>query len=208
MNDFLAMFPPKLAKRLRRAGVTDPLSLEQVMSHDKALASAVNHFLDENPEVAFLLTMGALLEAFASTETPDDLLQFWDTLPAEARALFIPTVTTLADEMEMMGEEDEAVYLRQKLSALWEALKAAQPPLVVALAEFLDARDVAAARRVYGRNRALLSTPTALAAIQKFQVSDPVMEAHRDQRRDLLSALQVGELPPAARPAPGGRHGW
>lgn len=192
MDDFLAMFPPKLARQMRAAGVTGPSSLIEILQDNQALEREFARYAQKHPEVLLTLSMGALLEQFLAAETPAELLAVYLAAPLELRAALPMAVTEIADAVEADGNEAEAEALRDRLDELEGMIAALDNPLVAALGEFIRAPDEQTARRVYRRRHRVLQTIQA----QRVLDGDELMEAAAvpeefEARRELLRELRA-----------------
>lgn len=200
MDDFLSMFPPKLARQMRAAGVTGPSSLLEILQENQTLAREFTHYAQKHPEVVLSMTLGALIEQFLLAETPAELLAVYLAAPPELRAIFPMAVAELANSLEAEGDDVEAEALRDRLDELDEILAALDNPLLVALMKFLRAPDAQAARLVYRRHHRILQTIQAQRLLDGDELmgAAPVPE-ELEARRELLRELRAAGSPHAPR---------
>ncbi|QLQ07155.1 MAG: hypothetical protein HZY76_14630 [Anaerolineae bacterium] len=74
--------PDDLQVRLAAAGVTDPASLEAAVQRDPALAADLQAFAAANAENLAGATMAARIQAFAAVEDSEQMMAFWQAVPA------------------------------------------------------------------------------------------------------------------------------
>ncbi len=200
MDDFLSMFPPKLARRMRAAGVTGPSSLLEILQANEALEREFTRYAQKHPDVVLTLTLGALLEQFLLAETPAELLAVYLAAPPEVRPIFPMAVAEVADSLEAEGHDDEAEEMRDRLDELDSLIAALDNPLMAAVGKFLSAPNEAAARAVYRRRHRVLQTIQAQRVLDSDETMAvaPVPE-QLEARRELLRELRAAGSPHAPR---------
>lgn len=192
MDDFLSMFPSKLAKQMRAAGVTGPSSLVEILQENPALDREFTRYAEKHPEVIITLTMSALMEQFLLAEDPAELLGVYLAAPPEVRGLLPLAVAQVADSFEQDGNTEEAEDLRERLDELHKMVETLNSPVIVALTEFMKAPDEVTARYTYERHRRVLQTIQA----QRMLDSDDLLAAspapaELEARRELLRELRA-----------------
>ncbi len=196
-NPILSEFPPDLAARLQAAGVTDLPSLNQALAADPALGEDVQAFLNENPNVRMLLTMGVLLDGFLAAEDEQDLVDFWQRIPPDLEQPFLESVEGLIAGLEESGETEPAALLRERYEALqaivaeFESEEPSLPPVAHALFDFINASSDDAAAQVFDEQRDLLQTAEAQDLLEdSFRSDNPAGEERLTERRALLRVLR------------------
>ena len=196
-NPILSEFPPELAARLAAAGVTDLASLNQALGADPALSDEVQAFLNENPNVRMLLTMGVLLDGFLAAEDEQDLADFWQRVPPDLEQPFLESVEGLIEGLQESGDTEPAGLLRERYEALQEIVAQYEnespdlPPVAHALFDFINATNDDAAARVFDEQRDLLQTAEAQTLLEdSFRSDNEAGEQRLVERRSLLRLLR------------------
>ena len=196
-NPILSEFPPELAARLQAAGVTDLNSLNQALGADPALSDDVEAFLNENPNVRMLLTMGALLDGFLAAEDEQDMVDFWQRVPSDLEQPFLESVEGLIEGLEASGDTEPAAVLRERYEALQEIVAQFDseepdlPPVAHALFDFINAASDDAAAKVFDAQRDLLQTTEAQNLLEdSFRSDNEAGEQRLTERRALLRMLR------------------
>ena len=196
-NPILSEFPPELASRLAAAGVTDLNSLNQALREDPALSDEVQGFLNENPNVRMLLTMGVLLDGFLAVEDEEDMVDFWQRVPPDLERPFLESVEGLIEGLQESGDTEPAALLRERYEALQEVVSQFEseepelPPVAHALFDFINASNDDAAAKIFDEQRDLLQTTEAQTLLEdSFRSDNPAGEQRLVERRALLRLLR------------------
>ena len=123
--------PSELQERLAAAGVTDEASLQAALASDPELGAALMEWMaSQEPETMAQATMVALLQAFVQVENDQQMIAFWQAVPAEMEEPLMEAVEALLAEAERTGDAGAVEHLRSRLEgfrAIRAAAAASQP---------------------------------------------------------------------------------